>query len=93
MFRSVPIYDYRCDACGHTFEKMVRLDAPVPACPSCAAAEVRKLVSPVAFQLKGSGWYKDHYGLKSSSGGSSGGGGESSSAGGGSKKSAAGGDA
>jgi putative FmdB family regulatory protein len=62
----VPIYDYRCEACGHRFEKLVKLDAAAPACPECGVDEARKLVSPVSFQLKGGGWYKDHYGLKAS---------------------------
>jgi putative FmdB family regulatory protein len=86
----MPMYDYRCEACGHRFEKMVKLDAPAPACPECGADASKKLVSPVAFQLKGGGWYKDHYGLKSSSSSSSSGDGGSSSGG---ASSAGGGDA
>lgn len=85
----MPIYEYRCPACGHTFERMVKLSDPLPACPSCGAGEVNKLISQSAFHLKGGGWYSDHYGLKksgssSSDGGSSGGSsssGSSSSAG------------
>ena len=76
----MPIYEYRCESCGERFEKLVRLDAPTPECPSCGADdEVKKLVSASGFVLKGGGWYKDHYGLKS--GGSS-----SSADGGGSGK-------
>lgn len=69
----MPIYEYRCESCGHQFEKMVKMGAQAPACPECAAADVRKLISASSFHLKGSGWYKDHYGLKSGSdsGGSS----------------------
>lgn len=82
----MPIYEYRCESCGNDFEKMVKLDAPLPACPSCGAAQTRKLVSASSFHLKGGGWYKDHYGLKagssgggsSSEGGSTSGGGSSS---------------
>ena len=65
------IYEYRCPECEHTFEKLVKLNAKPPACPECGAPEVRKLVSAAGFILKGSGWYKDHYGLKGSSGGGS----------------------
>ena len=76
----MPIYEYRCGTCSHEFEQMVKLSDPTPPCPRCGATEVRKLVSASSFQLKGGGWYKDHYGLKSGSSGSSGssgGGGES----------------
>lgn len=60
----MPIYEYRCQVCGESFEKMVKLDAAAPPCPACGG-DVRKLVSAASFVLKGGGWYKDHYGLKS----------------------------
>lgn len=60
----MPIYEYRCEACGHDFEKLVKLSAPIPSCPECDANSVKKRVSAAAFVLKGGGWYKDHYGLK-----------------------------
>jgi putative FmdB family regulatory protein len=60
----MPIYEYACDACEHSFELIQRMGAPAPdACPACGEAQVRKLVSATAFHLKGSGWYKDGYGL------------------------------
>jgi putative FmdB family regulatory protein len=62
----MPIYEYECTTCGHRFERMVRINADAPPCPECEA-EVRKLISPSSFILKGGGWYKDHYGLKSGS--------------------------
>ena len=76
----MPIYEYRCDACGHTWEHFAqRVSSPTPGCPSCKAEsdKVNKLVSVSSFSLKGDGWYKDGYGLNSGgSGGSSSGGGE-----------------
>jgi putative FmdB family regulatory protein len=60
----MPVYEYQCNTCGERFELLTRFDAPYPACPKCGA-DVRRLVSAAAFHLKGSGWYKDHYGLKS----------------------------
>lgn len=57
----MPIYEYVCPACGHDFERIVRVGAAPPACPQCAHAQVEKKVSLAAFQLKGSGWYKDAY--------------------------------
>jgi len=30
----VPIYEFRCETCGHVFEKMMRMSDPTcPACP------------------------------------------------------------
>ncbi len=54
----MPIYEYRCAACGHELEALQKLsDAPLRDCPACRKAELRKLVSAAGFQLKGSGWY------------------------------------
>jgi predicted nucleic acid-binding Zn ribbon protein len=47
-------------------------DDPIKVCPTCQAANVKKLVSATSFVLKGGGWYKDHYGLKSGGGDSGG---------------------
>jgi putative FmdB family regulatory protein len=69
----VPIYEYRCPDCGYEFEKIQSFsDDPIKACPTCESQDVRKKISLSAFSLKGSGWYKDHYGLKPSSSGSGG---------------------
>ena len=43
----VPIYDFRCESCGTTFEELVRGDE-LPPCPSCGAAGPRRLLSQVA---------------------------------------------
>ncbi len=54
----MPIYEYRCAACGHELEALQRLaDAPLKDCPACGKKEQRKLVSAAGFRLKGSGWY------------------------------------
>ncbi len=61
----MPIYEYACQACEHEFELLQPMRAPPPqACPACGAGQVRKRVSATSFVLKGSGWYRDHYGLK-----------------------------
>ena len=62
----MPIYEYLCDGCGGGFERLVKINAAMPICPSCGGG-VRKKVSLTGFRLKGSGWYKDHYGLKTES--------------------------
>jgi putative FmdB family regulatory protein len=43
----VPIYEFTCEACGETFEELTRADE-LPPCPSCGAAEPRRLLSQVA---------------------------------------------
>ena len=78
----MPIYEYGCLTCGASFEKLMKLDAPAPPCPECGAEEVKKKVSASGFVLKGSGWYRDHYGLKSSGGSGSDSGSNGSSSGG-----------
>lgn len=58
MIRAVPIYDYRCDACGHAFSAVQSYqDETLDTCPQCAARP-RKLMSSPAIVFKGSGWYK-----------------------------------
>jgi len=42
----VPIYEYRCRACGHAFEKLVYGGGgPAVACPGCASGEVTRTLS------------------------------------------------
>ena len=54
----MPIYEYRCGACGCQKEFLQRLsDAPLTDCPECGEPALTKLVSAAGFQLKGTGWY------------------------------------
>ncbi len=54
----MPIYEYRCGACGFQKESLQRLnDAPLTDCPECGKATFNKMVTAAGFQLKGSGWY------------------------------------
>jgi putative FmdB family regulatory protein len=54
----MPIYAYRCSACGHAKDVLQKLsDAPLSTCPSCGADTFSKQVTAAGFQLKGSGWY------------------------------------
>jgi putative FmdB family regulatory protein len=58
----MPIYEYRCSACGHELEKIQRMsDEPLTDCPDCGAAELRRLVSAPGFRLKGGGWYETDF--------------------------------
>jgi putative FmdB family regulatory protein len=54
----MPIYEYRCDSCGHQQEFLQRMsDAPLKVCPKCGKPKLTKLLSAAGFQLKGTGWY------------------------------------
>ena len=54
----MPIYAYRCSACGHAKDVLQKLSAPVlSTCPACGADAFSKQVTAAGFQLKGSGWY------------------------------------
>jgi putative FmdB family regulatory protein len=58
----LPIYEYRCEACGHTFEVFQKFsDAPVEVCERCGAT-VSRVFHPVAIHFKGSGFYTTDYG-------------------------------
>lgn len=54
----MPIYDYHCDHCGHTFSAVQSYtDATLEKCPSCGKRP-RKLMATPAIVFKGGGWYK-----------------------------------
>jgi len=67
----MPVYEYRCDACGKELEVMQRItESPLEECPSCDG-RLHRLISNTAFILKGTGWYATDYARKNtaSSGG------------------------
>ena len=54
----MPIYEYRCDACGFQKEHLQKLSDPqLTTCPECGQESYSKQLSAAGFQLKGSGWY------------------------------------
>jgi len=58
----MPIYVYKCAACGDVIEKLQKMseDALV-ICPTCAKPELQKQLTSSGFALKGNGWYvTDH---------------------------------
>ena len=58
----MPIYEYKCKACEHKFDKLQKIsDDPLTICPECEAAELVKLVSAAGFRLKGTGWYETDF--------------------------------
>jgi len=58
----MPIYEYRCQSCGHELEKLQRLnDASLTDCPECGKSALKRLVSAAGFRLKGAGWYETDF--------------------------------
>lgn len=54
----MPIYEYRCGACGFQKEFLQRLnEKPLTVCPECGKRALNKMVTAAGFQLKGTGWY------------------------------------
>ncbi len=52
----MPIYEYRCEACGHQMEAMQKMSDPaLTECPSCNAEALKKLMSAGSFRTKASG--------------------------------------
>lgn len=57
----MPIYEYQCPACGRQTEVLHQSRKAVPPkCPECQG-EMKKIISPTAFILKGEGWYVTDY--------------------------------
>jgi putative FmdB family regulatory protein len=54
----MPIYEYRCSACGHQEDHLQKLaEAPLTKCPACGKKKYEKQLTAAGFHLKGSGWY------------------------------------
>ena len=61
----MPIYEYRCEACGFLLEALQKVDeAPLARCPECGEDRLRKQLTAAGFQLKGSGWYETDFKTK-----------------------------
>ena len=64
----MPLYEYGCKGCGHTFEVLQKFsDRTLRTCKLCHG-RLEKLISRTSFQLKGGGWYDQGYGLPKTGG-------------------------
>jgi putative FmdB family regulatory protein len=64
----MPTYEYECDSCGISFERLQRIsDDPIRKCPECGGKVRRLISSGGGLVFKGPGFYATDYG----SGGSS----------------------
>ena len=54
----MPIYAYKCNACGFAQDVLQKMSDPVlTECPTCGQSSFAKQLTAAGFQLKGSGWY------------------------------------
>ena len=57
----MPLYEYKCLACGSSFEVLQKVNEPrLKKCPKCRGL-LKKVLSPPAIHFKGSGWYITDY--------------------------------
>jgi len=58
----MPFYEYQCTMCKHCFKALQKIhDRPLVYCPECGKSSLKKMISAVAFHLKGTGWYKTDF--------------------------------
>jgi len=58
----MPIYDYKCDGCGHQFEEIQSFHDPVKVhCPACSQPQLRRLIGVPGVIFKGTGFYATDY--------------------------------
>ena len=63
----MPIYEFSCQQCTRQFELICKYsELDTVACRFCQSKDVERLVSMGSFQLKGSGWAHDAYGVDAS---------------------------
>ena len=67
----MPLYEYKCNACAHRFERIMKFsDAPLKTCPTCGKDAIEQLISASAMRFKGTGWYVSDYAHKHTAPGS-----------------------
>jgi putative FmdB family regulatory protein len=49
----MPIYEYQCLDCGHTFEKLQSLQESPASCPACGKEARRVMSASVGYVMKG----------------------------------------
>lgn len=55
----MPLREYRCPACGHSFDVLQKQNEPSPSrCPECHKEQLERMLAAPHYNLKGTGWYK-----------------------------------
>jgi len=58
----MPTYTYRCEDCDFEFDVKQTMKAKkLKYCPNCEKPELKQVIRPSNFVLRGSGWFKDGY--------------------------------
>lgn len=59
----MPTYDYRCNACSHSFELFQHIkENPIKKCPACGKLKAERVIGAGgAVIFKGSGFYQTDY--------------------------------
>src|SRR5580693_4609890 len=62
-FNTMPTYDYKCNACGHTFDELQSFsEPPLTKCPKCKKNKLERLFGGGgAIIFKGGGFYETDY--------------------------------
>ena len=64
----MPLYEYRCLKCDRHTDKIEKVNGPhLKKCPHCGG-KVESVITAPSIQFKGSGWYVNDYGRKTSGG-------------------------
>jgi putative FmdB family regulatory protein len=64
----LPLYEYRCLKCKRHTDKIENLNGPyLKKCPHCGG-KVERVITAPSIQFKGSGWYVNDYGPKTTGG-------------------------
>ena len=58
----MPLYEFRCESCGHETETIMLFSDPLPTICETCGGPLKKLLSAPAVQFKGSGFYLTDYG-------------------------------
>lgn len=54
----MPVYTYRCENCGHEFDRQQSFaDNPLRVCPNCKKYSLQKVYRATGVVFKGSGFY------------------------------------
>ena len=64
----MPLYEYRCLKCDRHTDKIEKMNGPyLKKCPHCGG-KVESVITAPSIQFKGSGWYVNDYGPKTTGG-------------------------
>ena len=46
--QDMPLYEFKCQGCGHQFEALILPQSPATVCPACSSGSLERLVSSFA---------------------------------------------